>query len=62
MDNDIGVFADQVLTAKSWYKGKNALAAEDALKDMIETTIKNTAVKLQTILDTAAARVQQTIN
>ena len=62
VDNDIGVFADQVLTAKSWYKGKNALAAEDALKDMIETTIKNTAVKLQTILDTAAARVQQTIN
>lgn len=61
-DNDIGVFADQVLTAKSWYKGKNAMAAEEAIKEMIETTIKNTTDKLQTILNTAASRVQQTIN
>lgn len=61
-DNDIGVFADQVLTAKSWYKGKDAAIAEDAIKAMIETVVKNTSDKLQDILDIAASRVQQTIN
>lgn len=61
-DNDIGVFADQVLTAKSWYKGKNAGAAEDAIKEMIEAVIKNTSDKLQNILNIAASRVQQTVN
>jgi multiple sugar transport system substrate-binding protein len=61
-DNNIGVFADQVLTAKSWYKGKNAIAAEEALKEMIESVVKNTNEKLQNILNTAASRVQQTIN
>jgi multiple sugar transport system substrate-binding protein len=61
-DNDIGVFADQVLTAKSWYEGKNPLAAEDAIKEMINTVIKNTSDTLQTILNTAASHVQQTIN
>lgn len=61
-DNEIGIFADQVLTAKSWYKGKNATAAEDAIKEMIDAVVKNTNEKLQTTLNTAASRVQQTIN
>jgi ABC-type glycerol-3-phosphate transport system substrate-binding protein len=61
-DNEIGVFADQVLTAKSWYKGKNAQAAEDAIKEMINTVIKNTSDKIQDIINTAATKVQQTIN
>jgi ABC-type glycerol-3-phosphate transport system substrate-binding protein len=60
-DNEIGIFADQVLTAKSWYKGLNAAAAEDAIKEMIETMIKNTGEKIQTILNTAASKVQQTV-
>jgi len=61
-DNDIGVFADQVLTAKSWYKGKDSTVAEDAIKEMIDVVVKNTGDTLQTLLNTAAARVQQTIN
>ncbi|MFA5184534.1 MAG: sugar ABC transporter substrate-binding protein [Patescibacteria group bacterium] len=60
-DNEIGVFADQVLTAKSWYKGKDAAAAEAAMREMIETMIKNISGKVQSIVDTAAAKVQQTI-
>ena len=61
-DNEIGIFADQVLTAKSWYKGKDAQAAESALKEMIDIVVKNTGEKIQTIIDTAASKVQQTIN
>ena len=61
-DNEIGVFADQVLTAKSWYRGKNAQAAEDAIKEMIDAVIKNGSEKIQEIIDTAAAKVQQTVN
>lgn len=61
-DDEIGVFADQVLTAKSWYKGKNATAAEDAIREMIETVMTNPSVKLQEIINNAAAKVQQTIN
>jgi ABC-type glycerol-3-phosphate transport system substrate-binding protein len=61
-DNEIGVFVDQVLTAKSWYKGGNAKAAEDAIREMIEIVMTNTSDKLQAIIDTAAAKVQQTVN
>lgn len=61
-DNEIGVFADQVLTAKSWYKGKNVQAAETALKEMIDAVVKNTGEKIQDIIDMAASKIQQTIN
>lgn len=61
-DNEIGVFADQVLTAKSWYRGKNAAAAEDAIKEMIDAVVKNTGEKIQDIINTAVSRIQQTIN
>ncbi len=60
-DDEIGVFADQVLTAKSWYKGKNSQAAEDAIKEMIDTVIRNTGERLQDIIETAASKVQQTL-
>ena len=61
-DDEIGVFADQVLTARSWYKGRNSQAAEDAIKEMIETTLNNSEEKLQNIINNAAAKIQQTIN
>lgn len=61
-DDNIGVFASQVLTAKSWYKGKNALAAEDAFKEMIDMVVANTGEKIQDIINNAAAKIQQTIN
>jgi ABC-type glycerol-3-phosphate transport system substrate-binding protein len=61
-DDEIGVFAGQVLTAKSWYKGKNPLAAETAIKEMIEAVINNPLEKIQDIINAGAAKVQQTVN
>lgn len=61
-DDEIGVFADQVLTAKSWYKGKNEPAAEDAFREMIDLVIKNAGERIQDIINNAAAKIQQTIN
>jgi ABC-type glycerol-3-phosphate transport system substrate-binding protein len=61
-NDEIGVFADQVLTAKSWYKGLNAPAAEDAIKEMIDAVVKNTGERIQDILDNAASKIQQTVN
>lgn len=61
-DNEIGVFADEVLTAKSWYKGKNSPAAEDAIKEMIDTVINNPGARISDIIEEAASKVQQTIN
>jgi len=61
-DDKVGVFADQVLTAKSWYKGRDANAAEMAIKEMIDAAITATSDKLSGIINNAAAKVQQTIN
>lgn len=60
-DNEIGVFANQVLTAKSWYLGKNTAAAEDAFQEMIDAMNNNINVKAKDIIDNGAAKVQQTI-
>jgi len=60
-DIDIGVFADQVLTAKSWYKGLDASAAETAIGEMIRKARQGTE-KILDVLNTGASKVQQTIN
>jgi len=59
-DGELGVFADQVLTAKSWYKGNNVKAAEDAVREMIEAALSGVS-QLQNIIDNAAAKIQQTV-
>lgn len=61
-DNEIGVFADQVLTAKSWYRGKNVKAAEDAIAEMINNALLVSSDKIQGIVNTAAIKIEQTIN
>ncbi len=38
-DNDLAVFAEQLLTAKSWYLGNDASVAEAALLDLIDAAI-----------------------
>lgn len=38
-DEDIGVFAAQVLNAQSWYRGNDAKATEDAFIKLIDTSI-----------------------
>jgi len=39
-DFDLGSFAKEVLTAKSWYRGKDWPAAEKAIKDMIDDVVE----------------------
>ncbi len=41
-DGDLAPFAEQVLTAKSWYKGTNTTAAETAFTEMIEAVLAGT--------------------
>jgi multiple sugar transport system substrate-binding protein len=59
-DLDLGVFASQNLTAQSWYRGNDPLAAESAMQEMIDMTVKDIKNIAQTI-NQAAQKVQQTI-
>ena len=60
-DMEIGIFAEQVLTATSWYKGKDANAAEKIIADMIDGVIAGQDT-IENIITLGAKRVQQTIN
>jgi multiple sugar transport system substrate-binding protein len=55
----MSVFADQVLTAKSWYRGAQSNEAEQILIDMIDSTVagKTTA---RDALDLAVKKIEQT--
>lgn len=59
-DPDTGVFTAQVLTAKSWYKGKDTSAVEAAFGEMIESALKG-ETELRDILRLGAAKVNQTL-
>jgi ABC-type glycerol-3-phosphate transport system substrate-binding protein len=41
-DDDLSVFANQLLTSKSWYRGKNAAVAEQAFLELIDAVIGGT--------------------
>jgi len=58
-DNDLSVFASQLLTAKSWYKGKDADVAETALLDLIDAT--NAGSDLERSIRDAQNKVNQTL-
>ncbi|MDP3244627.1 MAG: extracellular solute-binding protein [bacterium] len=58
-DLDIGVFASQVLRAKSWYHGVNATAAMEAILQMIES-VNRGDVETKEAIYTAAQKVGQT--
>lgn len=60
-DLEIGVFADQVLTSKSWYKGKNPILMENFFSQMIEASLNSPEDKTIEIMSLYANRVQQTI-
>lgn len=63
-ENDtVGVFASQVLTAQSWYKGRNAVLMENFMSQMINDYL-NTADSKQliSVLNLYASRIQQTVN
>ncbi|MBI4138525.1 extracellular solute-binding protein, partial [Candidatus Uhrbacteria bacterium] len=59
-DEDIGVFASQVLTAKSWYIGNDPRTMEDALKAMVENVLSGVE-EIPTAVQNAVAKVSQTI-
>lgn len=56
---NVGVFASQMLTAKSWYRGMNAKAAEGALLDAVDAVLAGT--EPEAALNIAAQRVSQTL-
>ena len=60
-DEELFVFADQVLTAQSWYKGYNANAAEDIFEDMIQAASLGD-VDLDDVIEIAAQRITQTLH
>lgn len=60
-DNDIGVFAGQLLTAKSWYNGADSAAAEKIFGEMIDAAVL-AQDKIETLINLAAQKVDQTMN
>lgn len=58
-DVDLGTFASQILTAKSWYRGKDFAAAEEAFEEMIEAVVVGAIPKQA--LPIAVGKVNQTI-
>jgi len=59
-DQDIGVFAEQVLTSKSWYKGHDSEATEGIIQEMVNTVITGQKEILDTI-NFGVRKVQQTV-
>lgn len=59
-DVDLSVFASSVLTAKSWYQGKDPAAAERAFSDMIENVVSG-MMEAGEAINIAAGQVSQTM-
>jgi ABC-type glycerol-3-phosphate transport system substrate-binding protein len=52
-------FAGQLLTAKSWYRGRNAAYAEAAIQELIEGVLSG-AEKLDAVVNRTVAKINQT--
>jgi ABC-type glycerol-3-phosphate transport system substrate-binding protein len=59
-DEKLGPFAEQVLTAESWYKGRDVDAAEEAFKELIDNILHGTLESAHDALELAAQKVAQT--
>jgi multiple sugar transport system substrate-binding protein len=57
---ELSIFANQTLTAKSWYQGNNPQAMEKIMGDMIDSVV-NKESELTQAINLAASKVQQTI-
>lgn len=60
-DSETGIFAEQLLTSKSWYRGNNSNAAELIFANMIDGVVSGQE-EFEEAINLAAGRVQQTIN
>ena len=59
-DEEIAVFADQLLTAKSWYHGYNSTGAEEAFAEMINSVLAG-HLKPMAALKQSVLKVQYSI-
>lgn len=59
-DPELQPFAEMALTAKSWYKGKDALTTEKIMKEMIESVVDGRAYSFDAI-KFGAQMIQQTL-
>lgn len=59
-DEDIGVFASQVLTAQSWYRGSDPQTMEEAFDQMAENVV-NQVEDIPTAISNAVSKVSQTM-
>lgn len=59
-DLDLGAFAAEVLTAKTWYRGLNSNVAEEALNTMIED-VASGSQKAEEAIDFAVQQINQTL-
>ncbi len=60
-NEDVGVFASQVLTSQSWYRGNDPRAADAAFVELIETALTTAPEELAKIVNAAADKISQTI-
>ncbi len=59
-DLELAPFASQLLTARSWYKGKDVQAAEEIFKQMIKDNLAGTLTTDQ-IISLANSKINQTL-
>jgi ABC-type glycerol-3-phosphate transport system substrate-binding protein len=59
-DADVGVFASQVLTAKSWYRGVDPAAMEAAFEEMADQIVRG-ELEVHKAVQRAIQKVEQTI-
>lgn len=57
-DFDLHIFAEQALTAQSWYRGKNAPAMEEAVQEMIDSIINGSAPDASSAINMAEGKIQ----
>jgi len=58
-DDNLNVFAKQLLTAQSWYRGNNASVVETAFTEMIETVVQDG--NLGEAIQLSSQKIQQTL-
>ncbi len=59
-NDELKVFAEQLLLAKSWYRGRDFMSAEKAMNQMVDGVIANPE-RLEEVVNQAASRIQQTV-
>ncbi len=59
-DLDIGIFAEQVLTAENWYHGHDTERMQKAMNEMIDLSVAG-QMDIENIIKQAANKVQQTV-